>query len=361
MNSRSLSHSKETQALLDWYDANARQLAWRISPDQTKRGIFQYPYNTWLSEIMLQQTQVKTVDAYYRKFIRRWPSLNELAASDLEDVLKMWAGLGYYSRARNLKKCADLIAGEYGGEFPATAKELRTLPGIGAYTSAAIAAISFGEKIAVIDGNVERVMARRHEIATSLPTAKKQIGALVGLIVPKERPGDFAQAMMDLGATVCTPKNPACIKCPWQDNCGAYANSRQNFYPVKPPKKAKPLRRTAGFVLLNTKGQVFLRKRPQSVMLAQMSEIPSGDWSLHRDGAMGIDAAPIKAGWKNAGTLRHAFTHFSLEMKVYCCVSQNPPTIEGWWVAKESVMDEALPSLMKKAIRLALVELKKGK
>ena len=357
MNSLSNTHSKETSLLLDSYDANARQLAWRIGPHESKKGVFQEPYKVWLSEIMLQQTQVTTVHAYFLKFVRRWPSLQDLAAADQEDVLKMWAGLGYYSRARNLKKCADIVVADYGGIFPRSAIELKNLPGIGDYTSAAIAAIAYGENIAVVDGNVERVMARRHEISTPLPAAKNEIRKLVSQLVPTKRPGDFAQAMMDLGATICLPKNPNCAQCPWSENCGARENSTQLSFPVKAPKKAKPLRRTAAFVLINEGHEIFLRKRPESGMLAGMSEVPSGDWSVRKDGAMGVDAAPIKGEWCDVGTVRHVFTHFTLEMKVYFCTGIKPPKMNGWWVHRDSVMDEALPSLMKKAITLALEEM----
>ena len=357
MNSLSDTHSKETSLLLNWYDANARQLAWRIGPRESKRGMFQEPYKVWLSEIMLQQTQVTTVHAYFLKFIQRWPSLQEMAATDLEDVLKMWAGLGYYSRARNLKKCADLVVAEYGGVFPRSAFELKKLPGIGDYTSAAIAAIAYGENIAVVDGNVERVMARRHEISTPLPAAKNEIRKLVSQLVPTKRPGDFAQAMMDLGATICLPKNPDCGQCPWSDNCGARKNSTQLSFPVKAPKKAKPLRRTAAFVMINDDHEIYLRKRPEAGMLAGMSEVPSGDWSVRKDGATGVDAAPVKGDWREAGTVRHVFTHFTLEMKVYFYTGTKSLKMNGWWVHRDAVMDEALPSLMKKAIALALEEL----
>ena len=358
MNSLSNTDSKETSLLLDWYDANARQLAWRIGPRYSKRGMFQEPYKVWLSEIMLQQTQVTTVHAYFLKFIQRWPSLQEMAAADLEDVLKMWAGLGYYSRARNLKKCADLVIADYDGKFPHSASELKKLPGIGDYTSAAIAAIAHGENIAVVDGNVERVMTRRHEISTPLPAAKNEIRKLVSKLVPSKRPGDFAQAMMDLGATICLPKSPDCGQCPWSDNCGARNNSTQTSFPVKAPKKAKPLRHTAAFVMINDNHEIYLRKRSESGMLAGMSEVPSGDWSVRKDGAMGVDAAPITGEWREAGTVRHVFTHFTLEMKVYFCDCTKSPKMNGWWVHRNAVMDEALPSLMKKAIALVLEELK---
>ena len=358
MNSLSNTDSKETSLLLDWYDANARELAWRVGPHESKRGVFQEPYKVWLSEIMLQQTQVKTVHAYFLKFVRRWPGLQDLAAADLEDVLKMWAGLGYYSRARNLKNCADLITAEYGGVFPRNALELIKLPGIGDYTSAAIAAIAYGENIAVVDGNVERVMARRHEIFTPLPAAKNEIRKLVSQLVPTNRSGDFAQAMMDLGATICLPKNPDCAQCPWSNNCGAGENSTQSNFPVKAPKKTKPLRRTAAFIIINGRHEIFLRKRPESGMLAGMSEVPSGDWSVRKDGATGVAAAPVKGEWRKVGTVRHVFTHFTLEMKVYFCTGAKSPKMDGWWVHGDSVMNEALPSLMKKAITLALKELK---
>jgi len=283
-----------------------------------------------------------------------WPNITSLGAAEPEEILKAWAGLGYYSRARNLKKCADIVCGELGGVFPTTAKELKKLPGIGEYTSAAIAAIAFGERVGVVDGNVERVMARVHAISTPLPRARLEIQLLVSNLVPRQRPGDFAQAMMDLGATLCTPKNPGCRRCPWQMWCKANSQSRQGEFPVKLPKKIPPVRRSAAFVAMSAGGEILLRKRGDKGMLAGMSEVPSGDWSASRDGATGIDGAPFRANWQHSGVVRHTFTHFQIEMKVYCCLLARRANVDGWWVHRDVIMDEALPTLMKKNLGVAL-------
>ena len=357
-------NSKVTDQILDWYDHHARVLAWRIGPGLTDRGPLPDPYHVWLSEIMLQQTQVKTVHDYYLKFLRTWPSLEDLAAVQLEPVLKAWAGLGYYSRARNLKKCAEMICSDYDGKFPSDQNELQKLPGIGEYTSAAIAAIAFGKSVAVVDGNVERVMARMHAIETPLLKAKAQIKDLTRLLVPKKRSGDFAQAMMDLGATICTPKNPSCDFCPWNNNCRALDENRPTDFPVKLKQKEKPVRSGAAFVAMTRRGEIYLRKRGDSGMLAEMSEVPSTRWSVNQNGETEISAAPFKGDWKYSGDIRHTFSHFHLELKIYHCLLDRPVTVlvenndpaccqqNGWWVAREDVMQEALPNLMKKALAL---------
>lgn len=359
--------------LLDWYDKNARVLAWRIAPQnvpqKTGSNLFADPYRVWLSEIMLQQTQVKTVHEYYLKFLRKWPTLEHLANAELEAVLKAWAGLGYYSRARNLKKCAQIVASQYGGNFPSTAAELKQLPGIGDYTSAAIAAIAFGEPVAVVDGNVERVMARKHAIKTPVKQIKGEIKSLTQKLVPEQRAGDFAQAMMDLGAVICTAKNPSCGICPWQDNCIANELGIQNELPARSPVKTKPNRYGAAFVAMTPAGEILLRKRPDKGMLAGMSEVPTTNWSARQDGETGMDAAPFAANWHHVGAVQHTFTHFHIDIKVYFCQLSERATLANldagqikrkhWWVASHRVMEEALPSLMKKIVVQAL-EFKPG-
>lgn len=351
MNSALSPIRKETRLLMHWYDAKARELPWRVGPRSNKKPV---AYHVWLSEIMLQQTQVATVKVYFEKFLMLWPTLPDLAAADLEDVLKAWAGLGYYSRARNLKKCADIVQNKYDGELPGSAAELAKLPGIGPYTSAAIAAITCGEQIAVIDGNVERVISRIYKIATPLPKAKSEISRLTGALVPSQRSGDFAQAMMDLGATICSPQKPQCNLCPWRENCGANTDNQQEDFPVKTSKKKVPTRIGAAFVAMDPNGRILLRKRSDTGMLAGMSEVPSSDWSAQQDGETGIDAAPFSGDWYHVGDVRHVFTHFKLEMKVYFCATQIGAETDGWWVDRNLVMDEALPELMKKVIRLAI-------
>ncbi|MFD0915927.1 A/G-specific adenine glycosylase [Pseudahrensia aquimaris] len=338
--------------LLIWYDRHARTLPWRISPADGKLGVLPDPYHVWLSEVMLQQTTVATVKAYFEKFVARWPSVMDLAAAETDDVMKEWAGLGYYSRARNLKACADIIAAEHGGRFPQTQAELLKLPGIGDYTSAAIAAIAFGERASVVDGNIERVATRQREIETPLPDAKKDCRAFMGEVTPADRPGDFVQAMMDLGATICTPRNPSCVLCPVRYGCGAAKSGRQVEFPVKAPKKAKPTRKGAAFVAMRDDGAVWLVKREDKGMLGGMAGVPTTDWAVSKDGATGTGAAPLSADWKPHGVVRHTFTHFHLELEVYA--AQTEPDGSGWWVAQQDLHGEALPTLMKKAISSVL-------
>ena len=377
-NSLSMQHSKATRLLLEWYDTNARILAWRMGPNLTAVSPDCDPYHIWLSEIMLQQTQVKTVQGYFKKFIHLWPTLNELADADIEAVLKAWAGLGYYSRARNLHKCARIICRDYDGILPSCVAELKKLPGIGDYTCAAIGAIAFGKVVAVVDGNVERVISRLHLVKEPIEKAKGHIKALTQDLVSKKRPGDFAQAMMDLGATICTPKTPTCSLCPWQEFCQANQRGIQSQLPVKRVKKANETRRGAAFVVISSEGKILLTKRGEKGMLAGMSEVPSTRWSAKNDGSTRIEAAPIRAIWQYAGNVQHSFTHFKLELTVYYCrlnasaITQLPIKFGGqfsylnerensWWIERQNVMDEALPNLMKKALQLVFDTLKDAK
>lgn len=337
--------------LLAWYDRHARALPWRAEswrqPD---------PYHVWLSEIMLQQTTVTAVKPYFERFLARWPSVGDLAAAPTDDVMAAWAGLGYYARARNLHACAKAVAAEHGGRFPDTETGLRTLPGIGVYTAAAIAAIAFDRPAAVVDGNVERVMARLADIAVPLPKAKTPITELTGTMVPLDRPGDFAQAMMDLGATVCTPRAPACGICPWVDPCQARRSGTIGQRPVKAAKKVRPVRHGVAYWLVHD-GHVLLVRRPDSGLLGGMLGLPGTDWLpepfSHRQA---LGAAPADADWRPAGTnVRHVFTHFALKLLVYQAESaKRPAGLAGTWIPLSDALDAGLPSVMAKAARAAL-------
>lgn len=355
--------SHKTTAILNWYDRHHRILPWRVTPTEHARGIKIDPYRVWLSEVMLQQTTVEAVKTYFTKFVAFWPDVNSMAKANEDDVLRAWAGLGYYSRARNLKKCADLIAANYNGKFPTTAAELKLLPGVGDYTSAAIAAIAFGEPAAVVDGNVERVVSRLYAINTPLPAAKTQIRILMGKLTPNDRPGDFAQAVMDLGATICTPRRPACAICPLNDDCQALAHHDPETFPVKAPKAAKPVRTGAAFIAIADDGSVLLRKRKGEGLLAGMSEVPGSAWTARIDGDTTINAAPFPANWLPAGAITHVFTHFELRLSVYSASDiAKRNDMDGWWSAPSELEGEALPTVMKKAIAAAIPDaFKKGR
>lgn len=327
-------------------------MPWRTPPADINRGMRPDPYRVWLSEVMLQQTTVAAVGAYFAKFTSLWPSIIDLAAASEEDVLKAWAGLGYYSRARNLKKCADIVAREHGGKFPETAAQLQKLPGIGPYTAAAIAAIAFNEDVPVVDGNIERVATRLFEIQQPLPQAKPVILERVAKLTPPARPGDFAQAMMDLGATICTPRRPSCMICPLRKDCRAAKAGNPEIYPFKSPKKIKPKRVGAAFVAIEPGGGILLRKRAGTGLLAGMSEPPTSAWTANLDGATGIEAAPFKADWRRCGAVRHVFTHFELGLAVYCAKTDIDALPGHWW--SPDFKAEALPTLMKKVIEAAL-------
>jgi A/G-specific adenine glycosylase len=342
--------------LLDWYDRHHRELPWRTRPADMARGVRPDPYRVWLSEIMLQQTTVEAVKPYFRAFLERWPTVTALAGAENDEVMKAWAGLGYYSRARNLKKCADFVAAELDGRFPDTEDGLRALPGIGPYTAAAIAAIAFDRPAAVVDGNVERVMTRLFAIATPLPEAKAEVRAALLPLVPRNRPGDFAQAMMDLGATICTPKRPRCMLCPLKEDCRALAGGDPQFYPVKAAKAEKPLRRGAAFVVVRASdGAVLLAKRPDKGLLGGMAGPPTTNWTARQDGATTPDAAPFTADWRASGTIAHVFTHFELRLDVFVTEIAERTAPRGmFWSARQDLPGEALPTVMKKAIEAAL-------
>ena len=348
------------RALLDWYEAERRDLPWRYGPRKKAD-----PYRVWLSEIMLQQTTVKAVIPYFERFTARWPKVENLAAASLEEVLQMWAGLGYYSRARNLKKCADVISNELGGYFPNSEEALRTLPGIGPYTAAAIAAIAFGQKATPVDGNIERVVARLFAVRQPLPQAKPEIKRLAATLTPARRAGDFAQAMMDLGSEVCTPKRPSCLMCPLQQDCAASAHGLEEILPLKRAKAERPVRYGLAFLVLREDGKVLLRQRAEAGLLGGMLEVPSTHWG--DDVPSFKDAkrsSPVSADWWQVpGTVVHVFTHFRLELTVYRALVPVDSTLTFWsepercrWVARRDLGGQALPSLMKKVIGHGLKE-----
>ncbi len=337
--------------LLDWYDRHRRRLPWRALPGETAD-----PYRVWLSEIMLQQTTVAAVGPYFHKFLKKWPTMKALAAAPVEEVMSAWAGLGYYSRARNLHACAREVAEHHRGKLPDTEGELRKLPGIGPYTAAAIAAIAFDRKAAPVDGNIERVLARLFAIKTPLPTSKPELRAIAEALAPAKRAGDFAQAMMDLGATICTPKAPACKNCPWSDDCLAHAMDIAAALPAREAKPDRPLKRGAAFVLLSTKDEVLLRRRPPKGLLGGMHEPPMSPWD--RDfPATPLDHAPLKAKYRKLpGLVRHGFTHFELELQVYRAEGVARANGAGEWAPITDLADFALPSVMRKVIDHALAD-----
>jgi A/G-specific adenine glycosylase len=339
--------------LLAWYDRHHRELPWRLTSAELARGRRPDPYRVWLSEIMLQQTTVEAVKPYFRAFTERWPDVKALAAADPDDIMKAWAGLGYYSRARNLRKCAEQVAGELGGHFPETVEGLAKLPGIGAYTAGAIAAIAFDRPAAVVDGNVERVIARLMAIDTPLPDAKPAIRVVVERLVPAERPGDFAQAMMDLGATLCTPRRPSCMLCPLNEDCRALTTGDPERFPLREAKAERPQRVGAAFVAVSSDGAVLLRKRKEDGLLGGMAEVPGSAWTARRDGETEADAAPFPADWRLVGRIGHVFTHFALDLTVWRADVGDIAAPDGhWW--SNAIQAEALPTVMKKAIEAAI-------
>ena len=328
-------------ALLRWYVVDKRQLPWRTAEDERPD-----PYRVWLSEVMLQQTTVAAVRPYYEKFTSRWPDAAALAAADEGEVMAAWAGLGYYARARNLIACARMVASEHGGRFPDSEAELLRLPGIGRYTAAAIAAIAFGRRAVVVDSNVERVVARLFAVEEALPGARPRIHALADTITPDEKSGDFAQAMMDLGATICTPRAPDCPRCPLAYQCEARRKGRQEDYPVKAAKAARPRRR--GFAYwLEHDGRVLLVRRPAKGLLGGMLGLPTGPWTAAP--ARG-EGAPAAADWREAGSIDHVFTHFALELSLLCARSESPPAAnEGDWWPIDRLGEAGLPTVFAKA------------
>jgi A/G-specific adenine glycosylase len=315
-----------SQALLCWYAVDKRHLPWR-----TRNGAPPDPYRIWLSEVMLQQTTVAAVKPYFEAFTRRWPTLAALAAAEDSEVMAAWAGLGYYARARNLLACARAVVAGHGGRFPREEAELRKLPGIGAYTAAAIAAIAFGRRAAAVDGNVERVVARLHAVKLKLPAARPAIRALAEAMVPEDAAGDFAQAMMDLGSAICTPRNPDCGRCPLQPFCAAFREGDPARYPARAPKAARP-RREAVAYWLEHDGRVLLVRRPARGLLGGMLALPESE--------------PAAADWRDAGAVDHVFTHFALNMRLLC--AEGDGSGEGIWWPVERIAQAGLPTLFAK-------------
>ncbi len=351
---RDIPQAPEAALLLSWYDRHHRDLPWRVSPPMAARGIRPDPYHVWLSEVMLQQTTVQAVKPYFARFLAQWPSVDDLAAAASEDVMVAWAGLGYYARARNLKKCAEAVSGDHGGMFPDTEEGLRALPGIGDYTAAAVAAIAFNRQAAVMDGNVERVISRLYAIDTPLPAAKPLMKAKVAAITPVDRPGDFAQAMMDLGATICTPKRPTCSLCPLRERCRVLSGHDPETFPVKAAKKEKPVRLGAAFVAVADEADIFLRRRVETGLLGGMTEVPTTEWTSRKDGETSEAAAPFAGDWQACGVVTHVFTHFELRLSVYRAAVTRSGRNDGWWQSITNLEAEALPTVMKKAIAQAI-------
>jgi A/G-specific adenine glycosylase len=341
--------------LLAWYDRHRRTLPWRA-----RAGERPDPYRVWLSEIMLQQTTVATVGDYFRRFVERWPTVEALAAAPIDEVLSAWAGLGYYARARNLHACARTVARDHGGIFPQGEEQLLSLPGVGPYTAAAIRAIAFDQPASAVDGNVERVIARLFAIKTPLPDAKPEIQRRAADLVPQRRAGDYAQAMMDLGATVCVPRNPRCVICPLIESCMARRLGTAEDLPRRARKNEKPTRRGLAFVLANREGAILLRKRPVKGLLGGMDEVPSSPW---REGTLVLEealkAAPAPAKWKvMEGGVRHTFTHFHLELAVARATATTTRLVKlapnSAWVEIDRLTERALPTVMRKVISHAV-------
>ena len=328
--------------LLAWYDRHRRALPWRAPP-----GVTPDPYRVWLSEVMLQQTTVAAVTPRFLAWTARWPDFASLAAADEADVMAAWAGLGYYARARNLVACAKAVARDHGGVFPQDEAALRALPGLGAYTAAAIAAIAFDQPAVVVDANVERVVARLFAIDTPLPAARPAIRAAAEWITPQRRPGDFAQAMMDLGSAICVPRNPRCLLCPLRDACAGFAQGQPERFPVKPAKKARPQRYGTIF-WAEADGKVLLVRRPDKGLLGGMRALPTGPWA---DARPGMEGAPLAADWRMLNeSVEHGFTHFGLELALAMAEveAHAAPANAVWWPVAD--LDSAgLPTVFAKA------------
>lgn len=339
-------------ALLGWYDKNARTLPWRIPPGASRQPD---PYHVWLSEIMLQQTTVAAVIPYFNTFLERWPSVNHLADATIDEVTSAWAGLGYYARARNLHACAVKVSRDFGGTFPDTEEALLKLPGIGQYTAAAIASIAFNQPANVVDGNIERVVSRLHNVDEPLPLVKPRLRELAGFLAPQKRPGDYAQAMMDLGATVCIPKTPKCDLCPIFAFCLGYAIGHADELPRRVVKATKPVRWGLTFWVERCDGAVLLRRRPARGLLGGMLGFPGSDWTTDKiDPTAHKLYSPLHTSYRILpGTVRHTFTHFHLELTVFEGTVSTPKArdVEGDWVAASDLDTVGLPTVMRKVAR----------
>ena len=340
--------------LLAWYDAGARDLPWRVRPAAHAAGVRADPYRVWLSEVMLQQTTVPHATPYFLKFTARWPTVADLASEIDGEVMAAWAGLGYYARARNLLACARAVAGEHGGVFPATEAGLRDLPGLGSYTAAAVGAIAFDLPTNVVDGNVERVVARLFAVEIPLPDAKPELKALAAGLVRDERPGDWAQALMDLGATVCRPKAPLCDRCPIAGHCAGLAGGAPETYPRKTPKAVRPHRFGVAYVLTRD-DEVALIRRPPKGLLGGMLALPTSDWRAARwTDAEALAAAPAEAAWRSVGEVEHGFTHFTLTLQLLRAEGNAATGPDGGviWSSRRDL--DGLPSVFLKAARAGL-------
>ena len=336
--------------LLNWYDRHAREMPWRVPPAERRAGILPDPYRVWLSEVMLQQTTVAAVKSYFLKFTSLWPTVNALADAPDARVMGEWAGLGYYARARNLLKCARAVARDHGGNFPSTRDDLLDLPGIGPYTASAIAAIAFDRPETVVDGNVERVMARLHAVETPLPGAKAELTRHAARLTPTSRPGDYAQAVMDLGATICTPKSPACGICPWMSACHARELGIQASLPAKEPKKPKPTRHGYVYLGRRTDGAWLLEQRPDKGLLGGMLAWPGSAWEDRP-----VDTPPAHGDWRDLGAeVRHTFTHFHLRLAIRIAdLPEETVPHNGHFVPAHQFRPGDLPTVMRKAFDLA--------
>jgi A/G-specific adenine glycosylase len=328
-------------ALLHWYDAHRRTFLWRASAGTTPE-----PYRVWLAEVMLQQTTVTTVAPYYARFLEAFPTLEHLAQAPLERVLSLWAGLGYYSRARNLHACAQRVWQDYNGVFPRTQAELLKLPGVGAYTAGAVAAIAFDEPVAAVDGNVERVLARLYAVETPFPAARSLIRERAQALVPQKCAGDFAQALMDLGSTVCTPR-PKCDACPWQESCQAYDLKTPESFPKKSPKAAKAVLYGIAYVIWCSDGAVLARTRPNTGLLARMSEVPMS--ALEQEPP--LFSPPLKGDYKDCGGVRHIFSHIDARLQVFSTLVSNRITYPPCrWIEASCIKDEPFPTFVRKIL-----------
>ena len=348
INSKSQPRVK-SQQILAWYDINRREFPWRAKP-----GDLPNIYHVWLSEIMLQQTRAAAVVPYFIKFIQQWPTLAALACAPREKILHAWAGLGYYARARNLHACAQTLMEQHNGNFPCDTEELRSLPGVGPYTASAISAIGFDMPTTVIDANVERILARLFRIEGALAETRKKIEQAALNVFPKERPGDFAQALMDLGATICTPKKPACEECPWTTGCQAYESGTPSRWPIKKPALAKRKRFGAVFLIRHPNGAILLQKRPDHGLLGGMTEVVTSEWRQQPISPDKIQShAPIpNACWSRLEKkVQHTFSHFQLELQVYTTISSHQP-LGTFWCPEEDLNSQAFPSVMQKVISL---------
>jgi len=340
-------------ALLAWYDAGARDLPWRVRPAAHAAGERADPYRVWLSEVMLQQTTVPHATPYFLKFLHLWPTIVDLAAADDAAVMAAWAGLGYYARARNLLACARAVAKQHGGRFPETEAGLLALPGLGPYTAAAVAAIAFDRPANVVDGNVERVMSRLFAMEEPLPAGKPKLKRLAADLVKDDRPGDWAQALMDLGAVICRPKAPLCDRCPVAAHCAARARGDQDSFPRRSAKPERPHRYGVAYLL--TRGdEVALIRRPPKGLLGGMLALPTSDWRAQSwADHEALAAAPAAAAWRPAGEVDHVFTHFSLNLRLLRAEGGPPPSPGGLIWTRRTGLD-ALPSVFLKAARTGL-------